>query len=125
MLFWACGPNQGVLLLNSTLTVENGKANSHKDTGWSSFTDTVIKEISKDLDDTLNEISPNVYLIKHNPNNGQLQRCKIYLKMCEDYYFSKDNLLDLIEGELVIDKKIYQYLGKSLDFKIINATMEN
>ena len=45
--------------------------------------------------------------------------------MCEDYYFSSDNLLNLLEGKLILDKKEYQYLGKSLDFKNINATIEN
>ena len=41
---WA---NQGVLLLNSVLTVESGKANSHKNIGWEKFTESVISLISK------------------------------------------------------------------------------
>jgi len=36
---WA---QQGVLLLNTVLTVESGKANSHKDFGWQAFTDAVM-----------------------------------------------------------------------------------
>ena len=40
---WA---KQGVLLLNSVLTVEKGKANSHRDIGWQRFTEKVIKRIS-------------------------------------------------------------------------------
>jgi uracil-DNA glycosylase len=40
---WA---TQGVLLLNATLTVENGKPGSHQNLGWETFTDAVIKEIS-------------------------------------------------------------------------------
>ncbi len=40
---WA---EQGVLLLNATLTVKAHKPNSHKDFGWENFTDFVIKEIS-------------------------------------------------------------------------------
>ena len=36
---WAA---QGVLLLNTVLTVEAGKANSHRDLGWQAFTDAVI-----------------------------------------------------------------------------------
>lgn len=39
---------QGVLLLNSTLTVEEGSANSHAKFDWQSFTDAVIKLISKE-----------------------------------------------------------------------------
>jgi len=37
---------QGVLLLNSTLTVEEGKPGSHQGLGWEVFTDNVIKTIS-------------------------------------------------------------------------------
>ena len=37
---------QGVLLLNTVLTVEAHKANSHKKFGWQEFTDAVIKCIS-------------------------------------------------------------------------------
>ena len=41
---WA---KKGVLLLNSVLTVERGKANSHKDIGWEKFTEHAIKKLSK------------------------------------------------------------------------------
>ncbi len=41
---WA---NQGVLLLNSVLTVQEGLANSHKDFGWQIFTDKVIQTVSE------------------------------------------------------------------------------
>ncbi len=40
---WA---KQGVLLLNSTLSVKAHSPNSHKDLGWEVFTNEVIKEIS-------------------------------------------------------------------------------
>ena len=40
---WA---NQGDLMLNSILTVEEGSPNSHKDIGWEQFTDAVIHKIS-------------------------------------------------------------------------------
>ena len=40
---WA---RQGVLLLNSFLTVEAGKAASHRDIGWQEFTDAVIRYLS-------------------------------------------------------------------------------
>ena len=39
--------NQGVFLLNSILTVESGKANSHQRIGWEKFTDLTIELISK------------------------------------------------------------------------------
>jgi uracil-DNA glycosylase len=37
---------QGVLLLNTILTVEHGKALAHKSFGWEKFTDNVIKYIN-------------------------------------------------------------------------------
>jgi uracil-DNA glycosylase len=40
---WA---DQGVLLLNATLTVRAGLAGSHQNRGWESFTDAVIRKIS-------------------------------------------------------------------------------
>lgn len=42
---WA---EQGVLLLNATLTVEAGKAGSHQGLGWEQFTDAVIQKISSE-----------------------------------------------------------------------------
>jgi len=41
---WA---DQGVLLLNATLTVREGQAGSHHGKGWEIFTDSVIKTISE------------------------------------------------------------------------------
>lgn len=44
---WA---TQGVLLLNTTLTVQSGVANSHADYGWHIFTDAVIRAISNECE---------------------------------------------------------------------------
>lgn len=41
---WA---EQGVLLLNTVLTVEQGKAHSHSKSGWEIFTDRVIEAINQ------------------------------------------------------------------------------
>lgn len=41
---WA---KQGVLLLNATLTVRQGLANSHQNIGWSIFTDNIIKALNE------------------------------------------------------------------------------
>lgn len=38
---------QGVLLINSVLTVENGQAASHRDRGWEKFTDKVIEVLNR------------------------------------------------------------------------------
>ena len=41
---WA---DEGVLLLNSVLTVREGQAASHQKKGWETFTDAVIREVNK------------------------------------------------------------------------------
>ena len=41
---WA---QQGVLLLNATLTVEQAKAGSHQNQGWEQFTDAVISRLMR------------------------------------------------------------------------------
>ncbi|CAM3572485.1 uracil-DNA glycosylase [Vibrio aquimaris] len=47
---WA---EQGVLLLNTVLTVEKGKAHSHSKTGWETFTDRVIEAINQHQSDVI------------------------------------------------------------------------
>ncbi|WP_043930126.1 uracil-DNA glycosylase [Bacillus sp. EB01] len=44
LVSWA---EQGVLLLNTVLTVRQGEANSHKGKGWERFTDQVITRLSE------------------------------------------------------------------------------
>lgn len=44
LINWA---KQGVLLLNTVLTVRQGAAHSHREKGWEKFTDSVIKKLNK------------------------------------------------------------------------------
>ena len=44
---WA---EQGVLLLNSVLTVQMGQAASHRERGWERFTDAAIAEVNRQAD---------------------------------------------------------------------------
>lgn len=46
LLKWA---TQGVLLLNTVLTVQANKAFSHRKKGWEEFTDAIIKNIDQEL----------------------------------------------------------------------------
>lgn len=54
---WA---RQGVLMLNTVLTVRAGVANSHKGIGWETFTDAVIQAVN-------NEDRPIVYMLWGRP----------------------------------------------------------
>lgn len=47
---WA---NQGVLLLNATLTVRQGEAASHQNKGWETFTDAVIEKVSAEKENVV------------------------------------------------------------------------
>jgi uracil-DNA glycosylase len=47
---WA---EQGVLLLNSTLTVQASSAGSHQNKGWEQFTDAVIRCINEEKEDVV------------------------------------------------------------------------
>jgi len=44
LISWA---KQGVLLLNTTMTVKANQPNSHKDLGWQLFTDQIIKKLNQ------------------------------------------------------------------------------
>jgi len=47
---WA---DQGVLLLNATLTVRENEAGSHQNKGWETFTDAVIQKISEEKENVV------------------------------------------------------------------------
>ncbi|MEP1032137.1 uracil-DNA glycosylase [Ekhidna sp.] len=47
---WA---DQGVLLLNATLTVEASKAGSHQNKGWEAFTDAVLEVVSREKENVV------------------------------------------------------------------------
>lgn len=50
LMHWA---EQGILLLNSVLTVEQGHAASHQNKGWERFTDALITQINKHTEHTV------------------------------------------------------------------------
>lgn len=94
--------NQGVLLLNSILSVEIHKAASHKHFGWEKFTDKVITLISNKLENIVfmlwgkyaqskkNLINEDKHLILNAPHPsplshgfigcGHFSQCNIFLK---------------------------------------------
>lgn len=55
---WA---KQGVLLLNTVLTVRKGEANSHKNKGWEIFTNNIIKVLNEDN-------TPKVFILWGDPS---------------------------------------------------------
>lgn len=55
-----CWAKQGVLLLNTVLTVRQGEANSHAKKGWEEFTDLIIQRLNDDRENL-------VFLLWGNP----------------------------------------------------------
>ncbi len=109
---WA---DQGVLLLNATLTVQAGKPGSHQKKGWEIFTDTVIRKISEEkegvvfllwgkfaqakselIDDTKHYILKAAHPSPYSADNGFFG-CK---------HFSKTNDLLKSQGKEPIDWQI-------------------
>lgn len=60
---WA---EQGVLLLNTVLTVRNGQANSHRGQGWETLTDAVIKKLNE-------RVTPIVFILWGKPSISKLK----------------------------------------------------
>ena len=71
---WA---QQGVLMLNSVLTVREGLPTSHKDKGWEIFTDNVIKILNE-------KQTPIVFLLwgAYAQKKGQLITNPLHYKLC-------------------------------------------
>jgi uracil-DNA glycosylase len=66
-----CWAKQGVLLLNTCMTVRSGMANSHQNKGWETFTDAVVKHLAarKDI----------VYLLWGNPAQAKYVLPSVFL----------------------------------------------
>ncbi len=109
---WA---KQGVLMLNTVLTVRAGMANSHKGMGWEIFTDRVISELDK-------KETPVVFLLWGSParKKAEIITNPIHKKMITVHpsplsayrgffgckHFSKTNEILLQSGQKPIDWEI-------------------
>ena len=112
---WA---EQGVLLLNTVLTVREASPNSHKGKGWEEFTDRVILELNK-------KKSPVVFLLwgANAKNKAKLITNPLHIKLetvhpsplsayngffgCK--HFSKANDILIKSGKTPIDWQILMY----------------
>lgn len=106
---WA---KQGVLLLNTVLTVREGEPNSHKNMGWETFTDRVISELN-------NKQTPVVFLLwgAHARKKASVITNPIHYKLTAPHpsplsayngffgckHFSKTNELLKASGQTPID----------------------
>ncbi|CAI5719450.1 unnamed protein product [Peronospora destructor] len=76
----SCWSRQGVLLLNTVLTVRRGEPNSHKKRGWEQFTDAIISKVSKGASNV-------VFLLWGKPaqEKGSLIDSKRHLVVCTSH----------------------------------------
>lgn len=106
---WA---QQGVMLLNTVLTVEAGKAHSHASLGWETFTDKVIKVLNARREDIVfllwgshaqkkgTIIDPKRHHVLKAPHPSPLSAHRGFLG-CR--HFSKANALLAQQGQQPID----------------------
>lgn len=73
-----------------------------------------IDNVLKNYNNNLNEAHSNVYLINYTNQQDKYKRCDIFFTNCKDIDFTPENLSALLEGELSIENKDYQFLGKDL-----------
>ena len=109
---WA---KEGILLLNTTLTVREASPNSHKGKGWETFTDRVISELNK-------KETPVIFLLWGSParQKAQIITNPIHIKLTCPHpsplssyrgffgckHFSKTNELLIKNGLTPIDWQI-------------------
>jgi len=110
---WA---EQGVLLLNTVLTVQQGKAHSHAKLGWEKFTDKVIDEINKNNDGCVfilwgahaqkkgRNINENKHLVLNGPHPSPLSAYRGFFG-CK--HFSKANTWLVQKGKEAINWRCF------------------
>ncbi|MBW9174053.1 uracil-DNA glycosylase [Clostridium estertheticum] len=115
---WA---DQGVLLLNTVLTVRSGEANSHKNKGWENFTDKIITLLNEKTEPIVFILwgnnaqskqslltNPIHYIIK----SAHPSPLSAYRGFFNSKPFSKTNNFLLSVGEKAIDWQINNYSDK-------------
>jgi uracil-DNA glycosylase len=109
---WA---KQGVLLLNSVLTVERGRPESHKGKGWEGFTDAVVESLNRERENLVfllwgsyaqakgKLVDPQRHLILKAPHPSPLSAHRGFFGCC---HFSKTNKWLVDHGVAPIDWKL-------------------
>jgi len=109
---WA---EQGVLLLNTVLTVQQGQAHSHAKLGWERFTDKIIAEINQHNDGCVfilwgahaqkkgRSIDGSKHLVLNGPHPSPLSAYRGFFG-CQ--HFSKANTWLLNQGKSAIDWRL-------------------
>ena len=73
-----------------------------------------IDNVLSKFNENIKDIDSEVLLVKSN-KNYQLEKCKVAFENCEKLVLNSDQFADLLEGELKIDKKNFQFVGQNFD----------
>lgn len=104
--------NQGVLLLNATLTVQKDKAGSHQNKGWEEFTDAAIRILAENKSNLVfllwgsfagkkeSLIPPNKHLVLKSAHPSPLSAYRGFLG---NKHFSKTNEYLISQGKEPVD----------------------
>ncbi|XDD54961.1 uracil-DNA glycosylase [Leptospira sp. WS4.C2] len=104
--------NQGVLLLNATLTVQKDKAGSHQNKGWEEFTDAAIRILAEKKSNLVfllwgsfagkkeSLIPPNKHLVLKSAHPSPLSAYRGFLG---NKHFSKTNEYLISQGKEPVD----------------------
>ena len=71
----------------------------------------IDKNMWRQYYESMHKINPDVYYVEKIPETNSYKVCKIKPKNCKNHKFSEKQVMDLVEGQLVINKEDYQYLG--------------
>ena len=75
-----------------------------------------IEKLSNNFYKNIKKSNIDVMLIKYNQESKKFDKCKNFLENCEFFDISNEKLSLLLEGDLSVDNKSYQYLGANLNF---------
>lgn len=70
-----------------------------------------IEELADNYRKNLKKSEIDITLIKYSRDKKEFNKCKNFLENCEFFDISDENLSALLEGELTLEKKSYQYYG--------------
>lgn len=109
---------QNVLLLNTVLTVEEGKPASHKNLGWDLFTSRIIQEIEKRRDNVIYLLLGNDALKKEkdiiHKNNIVYAGHPSPLNTSKDKPFINSNCF------IKVNKLLKKYYNEEINFNLLN-----
>ena len=100
--------------------LKNLEKNYLSNTSTDLITHNKTKSLENFLDNfhkNLKDQHPNTFLIKYNLDINKLQKCEIFLEQCYEIDLSKEELSNLLEGELKDNNNFLQFLGNNFDFK--------